>query len=67
VATHQSCHRLEIKGFSEKFQIISFLLFADQFCPKSSQGHIGDSEKMGEGNAKAPTQLAPVIFFKNRL
>jgi hypothetical protein len=36
-------------------------------CSKSSQGHIRDGEKLGETDAKAFTQLAPVILFEGGL
>jgi hypothetical protein len=67
VATHQSCDRPGVEGFSEKLQIILLFLFPDQFRPKTPQRHIGNGEKASKSDAKALTQLAPVIFFKDQL
>jgi hypothetical protein len=67
MATHQSCDRPGIEGFSEKLQIILLFLFQDQLCPKTSQRHIGNGEKASKSDTKALTQLAPVIFFKDQL
>ena len=67
MATHQSCDRPGVEGFSEKLQIILLFLFPDQFRPKTSQRHIGNGEKASKRDAKALTQLAPVIFFENQL
>jgi hypothetical protein len=67
MATHQSRDRPWVEGFSEKLQIILLILFPDQLCPKTSQRHIGNGEKASKSDAKALTQLAPVIFFKNQL
>jgi hypothetical protein len=67
MAAHQPLHRMGIKRFPEKLHVILFSLFPDQFCPKSSQGHIGDREEVGKRNVKTLTQLAAVILFKGRL
>jgi len=67
MAAHQPFHRVGIKRFPEKLHVILFSLFPDQFCPKSSQGHIGDREEVGKRNVKMLTQLAAVILFKGRL
>jgi len=67
MATHQSCNRPGVEGFSEKLQIILLFLFPDQLCPKTSQRHIGNGKKTSKSDAKTLTQLAPVIFFKDRL
>jgi hypothetical protein len=66
-AAHQSVHRVGIKRFPEKLHVTLLLLFPDQICPKSSQGHIGDRQKVGKRDFKPLTQLAAVIFFKGRL
>jgi hypothetical protein len=67
MATHQPCDCLGIKGFPKELQIILFLLFPDQVCPKAPQRHIGDGEKAGESDPKTLAQLAPVILFKIQL
>jgi len=66
-AAHQPFHCLGIKRFTEKPHVILLLLFPDQLCPESSQGHIGDRQKVGKHDVKTLTQLAAVIFFKGRL
>jgi hypothetical protein len=58
---------VRIKRSPEKLKVTLFFLFPDQFCPKSSQGHIGDREEVGKRNVKMLTQLAAVILFKGRL
>ena len=66
-AAHQPFHRVGIKRFPEKLHVTLLFLFPDKICPKSSQGHIGDREKVGKRDFKPLTQLAAVIFFKGRL
>ncbi len=64
---HQTGQRIWIKGFSEKSEVISLLPQVGQMCSKSSQGHIRDGEKTGEGDAKASAHFTAVILFKNGL
>ena len=66
-AAHQPFYREGIKRLPEKLHVTLLLLFPDQVCPKSSQGHIGDREKVGKRDVKPLAQLAAVIFFKGRL
>jgi hypothetical protein len=66
-AAHQPVHRVGIKRFPEKLHVTLPLIFPDQVCLKSSQGHIGDREKVGERDFKPLAQFAAVIFFKRRL
>ncbi len=62
-AAHQPVHRVGIKRFPEKLHVTLSLIFPDQVCLKSSQGHIGDGEKVSERDFKPLAQLAAVILF----
>jgi hypothetical protein len=66
-AAHQLVHRVGIKRFPEKLHVTLSLIFPDQVCLKSSQGHIGDREKVGKYDFEPLAQLAAVILFKDRL
>jgi hypothetical protein len=67
MAAHKPRYGLLVKGFPEKYPIILLLVLTAQLHPKSSQRHIGDGEKTGEGDSESAPQFAPVVFFERRL
>jgi hypothetical protein len=67
MSAHQTGQRIWIEGFSEKSEVISLFPQVVQMYSESSQRHIRDGEKLGETDAEAFAELAPVIPFEGGL
>ena len=66
-AAHQALHGLRIEGPTQKLQVRLLFVSPAQFRSKPPQGHIGDGEQACKNDAKALSELLPVVGLKSRL